>query len=71
MQWQSKVPDIMTYTSLIGVCKHGKQPKLSLQLFKLLQWQGVVPNIITYSALISVCKQDKQPERALELFKTM
>ena len=64
MQQQGMVPNVMTWSLLLGTCGKGKQPEQALELFEAMQRQGVVHDVVTYSALISVCEKGKQPERA-------
>ena len=46
VQRHGVIPDVITYSSLIGTCRKSKQPERALELLDSMQRQGVVPNVI-------------------------
>ncbi len=56
------MPDIITYSALIGTCEKGKHPDQAVEIFKELQRRVVVPDMISHNALISACEKGEQPD---------
>ena len=62
---------MITYSTLITVCRKGGQLLRAVQVFEEMQAAGVQPNRLTYNTLIGAWRQQGQWEQALEVYDQM
>jgi len=64
-------PDVITYSTLIGLlgkCGRGKE---ALQAFEQMQGRGIVPDTLVYGAVIRAATSARDPRTPMALFKRM
>ena len=71
MQQTAVLPDVISYSAVIGACEKGQQWQQALGVLAMTRQVAGLRNAVSYTAAFSACEKCKQWQQALGLLAVM